>query len=141
MTTEYQKPLPRPVNPALTQPFWDAAKRHELNIQRCTHCDHIFFYPREACPRCLYGEDHLEWVKVSGLGRIYTYTIVHQPANQAFLNDVPYVFAIVQLDEGPRIPGNLIGLNDPHDCHVNMRVKASFDDVTPDWTLIKWEPA
>ncbi len=143
MTTQQQpkKPLPLPMNATLTKPFWEATKRKELMIQRCKNCDHTFFYPREACPRCLYGQEHLEWVKVSGNGRVYTYTIVHQPANPAFLNDVPYIFGIIQLDEGPRMPGSVIGLKDPHECHVDMRVKAVFEEASPDYTLVKWQKA
>ena len=91
MTTEYKKPLPNPLNKTLTEPFWEATKRNELTVQRCTNCDLHFFYPREACPRCLSGLDKLEWTKVSGNGRVYTYTIVHQPGNPAFLDDVPYI--------------------------------------------------
>ena len=52
-TTQYKKPLPRPPEPELTAPFWEAAKRHELILPHCTQCDKFFWYPREACPRCL----------------------------------------------------------------------------------------
>ncbi|MFB3119850.1 MAG: zinc ribbon domain-containing protein, partial [Stenotrophomonas maltophilia] len=52
MTTGYNKPLPRPVSPELTKPFWEAAQRHELVMPRCKKCDHFFFDPREECPRC-----------------------------------------------------------------------------------------
>ena len=52
MTTEYKKPLPRPLSTELTKPFWEAAKRHELAMPRCQKCDKFFFYPREECPRC-----------------------------------------------------------------------------------------
>ena len=140
MDMEYKKPLPLPTNETLTQPCWEAAKRHELMVQRCKNCDQHFFYPRETCVQCLHGLEDLEWTRVSGMGRVYSFTIVHQPADQAFVDDVPYVFAIIQLDEGPRMPGNVVGLSDPHDCHINMRVNVLFDDVTPTTTLAKWEP-
>ncbi len=138
MTTEYKKPLPRPGNPALTKPFWDAAKKHHLVLQRCKACSNLFFYPREVCPRCLSPE--LEWVPVSGKGRVYSYTIVHQPQHPAFEPDSPYIFAMIQLDEGPRMVSNMV------DCpldqvKVDMPVVAVFDAVTPDWTLVKFKPA
>jgi len=61
MATEYTKPLPRPLSPELTRPFWEGARRHELVMPRCTICAHLFFYPRSECPQCL--STHLEWVE------------------------------------------------------------------------------
>lgn len=137
MATEYSKPLPRPLDPALTQPFWEAAKRHELVMPRCKTCDHMFFYPRSECPRCL--APNLEWVRVSGRGRLHSYTIVYQPANAAFRADAPHIYAVVQLDEGPRLVSNVVQCN-PDDVRVDMPLVAVFDDVTADWTLVKFKP-
>jgi uncharacterized protein len=138
MATEYRKPLPRPLNPLLTQPFWGAAKRHELVMPRCKTCDCLFFYPRSECPRCLHT--NLEWVRVSGRGRLHSYTIVYQPANAAFKDDAPYIYAVVQLDEGPRLVSNVVQCN-PDEVRVDMPLVAVFDDVTPEWTLVKFRPA
>jgi len=137
MAAEYNKPLPRPLDPELTRPFWEAAKRHELVMPRCKTCDQLFFYPRSECPRCL-GSD-LEWVGVSGRGRLHSFTIVNQPANAAFRDDVPYVYAVVQLIEGPRMISNLVEY-DVESVSVDMPVEAVFDDVTPEWTLVKFKP-
>jgi uncharacterized OB-fold protein len=138
MATEYSKPLPRPLNPVLTQPFWEAAKRHELQIPRCQTCDHIFFYPRSECPRCF--ATNVEWVRVSGRGRLHSYTIVYQPANAAFRADAPHIYAVVQLDEGPRIVSNVVQCK-LDEVRVDMPLVAVFDDVTPEWTLVKFKPA
>ena len=138
MTTGYNKPLPRPVSPELTKPFWEAAKRHELMMPRCRKCDHFFFYPREECPRC-FSRDH-EWAKVSGRGRLHSYTIVRQPANPAFRDDAPHVYAVVQLDEGPRMVTNMVQCEFDA-LKVDMLVEAVYDDVTPEWTLVKFKPA
>jgi uncharacterized OB-fold protein len=138
MAAEYSKPLPRLLNPELTRPFWEAAKRHELVMPRCKTCDQLFFYPRSECPRCL-GSD-LEWVRVSGRGRLHSFTIINQPANAAFRDDVPYVYAVVQLIEGPRMISNLVEC-DVESVSVDMPVEAVFDDVTPEWTLVKFKPA
>ena len=138
MATEYTKPLPRPLSPELTRPFWEAARRHELLMPRCTTCDYIFFYPRSECPRCL--STHLEWVKVSGRARLHSFTVVQQPANAAFRGDVPYVYAVVQLDEGPRLVSNIVQC-DIEALRVDMPLEAVFDDVTPEWTLVKFKPA
>ena len=137
MATEYTKPLPRPLSPELTRPFWEAARRHELRLPRCTTCDHVFFYPRSECPRCL--STHLEWVKVSGRARLHSFTIVQHPANTAFRDDVPYVYAVVQLDEGPRLVSNIVQC-DINALRVDMPLEAVFDDVTPEWTLVKFKP-
>ena len=138
MTTEYKKPLPIPANEELTRPFWEAAKRHELVMPRCKTCSDIFFYPREVCPNCL--SDDLEWVPVSGKGRLYSYTVVHQPANRAFQPDAPHIFVMVQLDEGPRMVSNLVECP-VEDAKVDMAVEAVFDDVTDEVTLVKFKPA
>jgi uncharacterized OB-fold protein len=138
MATAYSKPLPRPISPELTRPFWEAAKRHELVMPRCTTCDHLFFYPRSECPCCL--SNHLEWVRVSGRGRLHTYTIVYQPANAAFRDDTPYIYAVVQLDEGPRVVSNVVQC-DLDAVKVDMPLEAIFDDVTPECTLVKFKPA
>jgi uncharacterized OB-fold protein len=83
---------------------------------------------------------NLEWVKVSGRGRLHSYTIVQQPANAAFRDDVPYVYAVIQLDEGPRLVSNMVQCD--HDAlQVDMPVEAVFDDVTPECTLVKFRPA
>ena len=138
MTTEYNKPLPIPINPQLTAPFWEGARRGELVLPRCRTCSTVFFYPRELCPECLSSD--LDWVTASGRGRVYSYTIVHQPAHPTFRADSPYVYAIVQLDEGVRMVSNIVDC--PHDeLAINMPVAAVFDAVTPETTLVKFRPA
>ena len=138
MTTEYNKPLPRAISPELTRPFWEGTKRGELMMPRCKQCDNMFFYPREECPRC--ASTNLEWVKVSGMGRLHSFTIVRQPANASFIEDVPYAYAIVQLAEGPRMISNVVEC-DMDDLEIDMPLEAVFDEVTSDWTLVKFRPA
>jgi len=134
--TTYNKPLPRA--DIISKDFWEAAKRHELIVQRCQQCNEHILYPRQICPRCLSSK--LEWVKVSGKGRIYTHSVIYQPAHPGFVNDIPYVLAIIELDEGPRILSNIVECV-PEDVKVDMPVTAVFDDVTPEVTLIKFKPA
>lgn len=142
MTTQSQpptKPAPQPLNPELTRPFWEAAKRHELVLPRCLHCSRYHFYPRELCPHCLSSQ--LDWVQASGRGNLYTYSIIHQPAHPAFAAEVPYVYAIVQLIEGVLMPSNIVECQIPEGLRINMPLVAVFDDVSPDWTLVKFKPA
>lgn len=131
------KPMPRPESRRLTAPYWEAAKRHKLVCQRCTQCSNWIFYPREQCPACFSTD--LEWAPLTGGGRVFAFTIVNQPAHAAFEPDVPYAYAIVQLDEGLRIPTNIVGC--PLDeIQVDMPVSVAFEDVSPDWTLVKFRP-
>jgi uncharacterized protein len=132
------KPLPRPESRALTAPFWAATRRHELVIQRCKQCSTWVFHPREQCPECFSRE--LDWTPVSGRGRVYAFTVVHQPAHPGFQADSPYTYAIIQLEEGVRMASNVVGC-EPAAVRVDLPVVAVFDDVSPDWTLVKFRPA
>ena len=138
MTTEYRKPLPNPLHEEASRPFWEAAKRHELMLPRCRKCGQLFFYPRETCPVCLAAD--VDWEKASGRGRLYSFTVIHQPGNPVFTPETPYVYAMVQLEEGPRLISNLVDCR-PEDAKVDMPVVAVYDDVTPEWTLVKFRPA
>jgi hypothetical protein len=130
----YEKPLPKPTLTSL--PFWDAAKRHELQLQHCGGCGAFIYYPRDRCPHCL--SDQLAWQPVSGNGKVYSYTTVRRAATRSF-SDKPYVLAIVELDEGVRMTSNIEA--PPESVKFGMPVTVFFDDVTPDRTLVKFKPA
>ena len=134
------KPEPRPEVPDLTMPFWEAAKRHELVVPRCTPCNAFFWYPREACPTCL-KSDSWDWAEVSGNARLHTFTIVRQPLHPGFQEEVPYVFAVVQLDEGVRMMSNIVDCDVVEDIEIDMKLEVKFDDISDDWTLVKFRPA
>lgn len=134
--SEYAKPLPRPNE--LSKPFWDGLKSGVLKLQRCGPCERFIFYPRTLCPYCM-GQE-LEWIPVSGRGKVYTYTVVRRAMIPGFRDDTPYVFAIVELDEGPRVPTNIVNCA-IEDVRVDMPVQATYDDVTAEITLLKFEPA
>jgi|TARA_Y100000294_G_C8376234_1_gene264813 hypothetical protein len=138
MTNQYDKPVPIPENPAPTRPYWDAAKRHELVQPRCKRCNDFFWYPREQCPNC-FSQD-IEWVTVSGKGKVYAYTIVYQTGHPAFQEGAPHVLAAIDLEEGTRLISNVIGCP-VEEVKIDMPVTVVFDDVTPEWTLPKFKPA
>ena len=131
----YNKPLPIPSRTSAE--FWKAAKRHELCLQHCQDCGHYVFYPRSLCPQCL--SSNLRWEKISGQGKVYSYTTVHRAGIPGFEEDVPYVFARVELDEGPRMATNIVGI-EPEKVAIGIEVEAFFDDVTPEITLVKFKP-
>ena len=112
-------PVPRPT--ALSQPFWDGCARGELLVQRCTLCGHLHSTPQEFCRAC--NAEQLEWKPVSGRGRVYSYTTVWRPQTAAF--EVPYVVAIVDLDEGPQLLTNLVDC-DVAGVVVGMEVEVCF---------------
>ena len=132
---EYMKPLPNPT--PFSKPFWDGAKRHELLIQKCQDCQKFVFYPKVICPFCL--SDNLEWIKASGRGKIYSYMVVYSYQPQAFAEDVPYVVAIIDLDEGVRMMSNVVEC-DPEMVRCDMDVTVVFDDITAEITLPKFKP-
>ncbi|MCY0096833.1 Zn-ribbon domain-containing OB-fold protein [Hoeflea ulvae] len=132
-STTYDKPLPI-IDPG-TRPFWDAAREHRLSIPQCNACGKHHFYPRELCPHC--HSDDLQWTDVSGQGEVYSYTIARKPAGPVFAADVPYIIAMIQLDEGPRMLTNLV-VPDVEAVRIGDRVAVSFDDVTEEVTLPKF---
>jgi hypothetical protein len=147
MTTEYKKFLPRgmQMNPVPTRPYWEGTKRHELMLPYCRKCAKAHWNPREQCPFCM--SSNLEWIKASGNGRLWMYTVVYQPMMPVFNDDVPYVNAVIALDEGPHMVGILEDVNidemiddSRHAEKINMPVEAVFKDVHPDWTLVHWRP-
>src|SRR5579859_6782825 len=122
MAAEISKPLPAPT--LETRPYWDGCKRHELRIQRCGACGRHQFYPRIYCAKCF--DDRVEWVTASGRATVLTFTIVRRPVSPAFSGDVPYVVALVTLDEGPTMMTNIVGC-EPEQAAIGMRVAVTFE--------------
>jgi uncharacterized protein len=136
--TEVRKPLPEitPVN----QPFWDGAKAGRLVMQKCQDCAAWVFCPRPICVEC--NSDRLEWVQVSGRGKVFSFTIIREVVGQAlggFAPDIPYVTAWIDLDEGPRFCSNIIGCP-IENVKIGMNVEAVFEDTGEGITLPKFKP-
>ena len=132
-TDKLDRPLPRPTQ--LSKPFWDATARHELVLQRCTIDGHYEWTPQFACSKCL--NESLEWVAVTGLGTVYSYSVVHRPQGPEF--EVPYIVAIVELDEGPRMLTSLVDIS-PDEVQIGMPVQVSFEDAG-DLALYRFGPS
>jgi uncharacterized OB-fold protein len=130
-----EKPFPVPDQD--TRPFWDAAAEGRLVIQRCTACGRHVFYPRLVCPHC--GGSSLEWVQASGRATVYSFTVVHR-APPAFADEAPYVVALVDLGEGPRMMTRLVGL-EPAAARVGMPVEVRFVDLDDQFKLPCFGPA
>jgi len=131
---EYTKPVP--VADDESREFFEGARRHELMLMRCKSCGAWRLPSRPRCPDCWSTET--EWAKASGRGTLYSFGIMHQKF-PGFEEDVPYNFAIVELEEGPRIVSNIVGV--PNDeLRVDMPVEAVFDDVAEDGTILRFAP-
>jgi hypothetical protein len=132
----YRKPLPRIDEES--RGFWEALARHELYFQRCRDCGTKRLYPRALCTSCL--SSATEWVRASGRGTVYTFTVTHQNQAPGFRDELPYVLAVVELEEGVRLMTNVVG-GTPDAVRIGMPVEVVFEDVTPEVTLPKFRPA
>ena len=119
MSTE--KPLP--VIDHDSAPYWQAAHEGRLDIPLCGDCGKHHFYPRAICPYC--HSDNLNFDTVSGRGEVHTFTIARRPAGPAFADDVPYVVALIELEEGPRMMSR-IQTDDPEKVHIGAKVEVTF---------------
>jgi uncharacterized OB-fold protein len=121
----------------LTRPYWESARAGRLVTQQCRSCGRSWHPPLPACPHC-HGTG-IGWREVSGQGTVYTYTVVRHATHAALADRVPYVVAIVELAEGPRIVTGITGC-DPRDVRTGMPVRVRFTAVTSDVTLPYFEP-
>jgi uncharacterized OB-fold protein len=132
----YAKPLP--VLDSETKTFWEACRQAKLMLQRCAQCGHVRFPPTHFCSKC-HSARH-EWVESSGHGRVFSWIVVRHPVpRDVYASDVPYVVALITLDEGVRIPSNIVGIA-PERVTADMPVRVIFREATPEITLPLFEP-
>lgn len=112
------RPLPRPDN--VSAAYWEAAARGEVLYQECPACGHRQLYPRALCTACAAEP---EWRQASGRGTVHTFTIIRQNWAEPFRDLVPYVVAIVELEEGPRMMANITDCP-PEEVRIGMPVEA-----------------
>jgi hypothetical protein len=122
----------------LTRPYWENAREGRLVTQRCRACASIWHPPLPACPHC--QSTDIGWDEVSGTGTVYTYTVVRHATHAALADHIPYVIAIVELTEGPRIVAGVTSI-DPRDVRAGLPVRVRFTAVTDEVTLPYFEPA
>jgi uncharacterized OB-fold protein len=122
----------------LTRPYWDAAREGRLVVQRCGSCGRAWHPPLPRCPHC--HAPGPGWQQVAGTGTVYTYTVVTHPTHIALASQVPYVVAIVELTEGPRVVTGITGC-EPRDVRAGMPVRVRFTEVADGVTIPYFEPA
>lgn len=130
-----KKPLPHPTHES--QAFWAGCKNRQLLIQRCTSCGDVRFPPSPVCPSCMSLDS--EWVPASGKGEVWSFVTFHQAFHPAFERNIPYVVAVIELEEGVRMMSNIVG--PPEAVKIGMPVEVIFEDASPEITLPKFKPA
>jgi len=136
--SEYTRPLP-PITEQ-SRPFWEASRERRLQLPRCDHCGTFHTYFEPWCSHC--GKEGVHWESLSGRGRIWANCRFHKVYFPGFATEVPYNVAMVELEEGPRVMTNIVGLahGTLDEMPIGMQVEAVFVDVTDEVTLVKFKP-
>jgi uncharacterized protein len=135
-TPELPNPAPY-ISPEMTD-FWAATAEGRLTLPKCNDCNEYVWYPRPFCPAC--GSTDVAWTDVSGKGSVYTFTVVHRSGVPGYREYGPYVIAYVQLEEGPKVMTNIVGI-DPEKVTVGLPVSVVFNDTGKGNALFRFQPA
>jgi hypothetical protein len=130
-----ERPVPQPTS--VTQQYWDSVNGEALKIPYCLDCGSPHFYPHALCVSCM--SPNLQYRPVSGLGTVYTYTVIRSP-QPAFKGMEPYVVANVELDEGVRMMANVL-TDDPDSIRIGTKVRLVYQQVSPDLKMPQFEKA
>jgi len=115
-----------------TQPFWDGCRERRFLVRHCNACNEDHFYPRPFCPKC--WSERVEWYEASGDATLYTWSVIYNNDQPPFRDRVPYVAAIVDLAEGPRMMTNVVDC--PFDeLAVGMPLKVTFTPISDEFTI------
>ncbi len=135
-----RKPLPSATN--IDREFWEAVQKGSFKLQSCLDCRKLQFFPRPVCVHC-FGSN-LGWQECRGKGKVYSFTAVSVPLDRAFGQLVkssgqPVIFALVDLDEGPRVYGEITGCSS-EDVQIGEPVQLVFETVAgSDFMLPKFQ--
>ena len=134
--TDYKKPLP--VVQPWSKAFWEGTKQHKLLIQECQDCKAKIFYPRQYCPGC--WSSNLGWAEASGKGTVFCHTITLAGVEEKFAADLPFVLAMVDLEEGIRMMTRIVEC-EPEAVSIGMDVEVVFEDISDEFALPFFRPA
>jgi uncharacterized protein len=129
------KLVPKPVG--LNAEFYAHCAAGELRFQRCKACATWRHPPRARCAAC--GSDEWVWALASGRGHVYTWTVTHRPIDPGFADEVPYAVLVVEMEEGPRVVGNLRDLA-PSELTIGLAVEVVFEPVADNVALTQFRP-
>jgi uncharacterized OB-fold protein len=133
-----EQTMPVPIPDLDSQPFWDAVNRRELRLERCDACGELRYPPRPMCPKC--QSLSATWHQISGHGRVYSWVIPHHPVHPLVRDKVPYVVALVELDEGPRMVTRLVDIA-IEEVREGLEVEVRFDEIAAGVLLPNFQPA
>ena len=137
MMGEVPKYLVPRISPEAAE-FFAGTGRGELRVQRCGACGLHHHYPRLACPHC--GSDDLSWITASGCGTVHSFTVIRKQGIPPFNEQVPFVVALVDLDEpGARFIAQLPTVA-PEDAAIDTRVRATFRPASDEVAFVEFEP-
>jgi uncharacterized OB-fold protein len=134
--SEPAKPLLPNVKSPLAAPFWEGARNRRLVMQRCGGCGALRWPPKPICPTCLRPGTPEDWQEIPDTGEIWSFAVYHRAFHPSLEDKLPYNVAYIRLDAGPMFISNVVGTND---LTIGQRVKALYDDVTPEVTLVRFE--
>ncbi len=136
-----EKQLPLPVANADSAVYWQSAREGKLVLRRCKSCGETHFMPRYLCPVC--WSTDLEWIEAAGKGTVHSFTIIRRASSPAFTALTPYVVALIDLEEGPRMMSNIVG-DGALDVQIGDGVALQFEDregaKLPQFSLEKDRP-
>ena len=118
---------PAPIPSRETQPFWDGCAQGQLLLQQCSGCQSYRHPPSPICPDCLSIEHH--WVPASGRGTVYTFSVVRHAFRHRWERLVPYVLAVIELAEGPRLLSNVVDIP-AEEVQIGMEVELIFEPIS-----------
>jgi uncharacterized OB-fold protein len=116
--------------------FYAFLARGELRLQRCAACNAWQHPPRHRCAHC--GSSDVTWEPATGRGRVYSWTVTHRAVDPAFTP--PYAILVVELEEGPRLVGNLRGL-EPSELVLDLPVVVEIEHASDTVGLLWFRPA
>jgi uncharacterized OB-fold protein len=139
--------LPQRIVPEIdadNERFWASCDDHAMELQRCARCGRYRYFPSPVCPGC--SSTAATWLPVSGRATVFTYSVLHRPASPAYAEDVPYVYAVVELEEGPMMPTNLVEFDLPPVIAgkvdlIARPVEVRYHELVPGVTLPVFAPA
>lgn len=135
MTQDRTVPKPLPEADEASRPFFEGAMTGRLMLMKCSTCGAFRLPSRHHCDECL-SPDY-DWIPASGRGAVRTFGVMHQKYHPGF--ELPYNVTVVELDEGPRLPTNLVGIANS-DIRVGMKVTVDWERHE-DVALPKFRPA
>ncbi|MDR3069908.1 MAG: OB-fold domain-containing protein [Propionibacteriaceae bacterium] len=124
------RPLPTIIQD--TARFWESAREHAVELQKCDECGYWRFYPGPVCHSC--GSFAYTWTPISGKGKIWTYTVLYRARGNAYQDDVPIAIGLIELEEGAILMSNIIDCQ-PEDLKIGLEVIIDYGAINDEVTL------